>query len=382
VKIVFLCGSLEPGRDGVGDYVHRLASELIKYGHQVAGIAINDKYVLQDVFTKQQLDLDYFHIFRVPSIWTERKRFAQVNKWIDTIEPDWISLQFVPYAFHSKGLPMFLSKHLHRLRQGRKFHFMFHENWLGADDGSNLKQRLISTLQKALIRNIIATVKPELMHTHLPIYHERIKALGYEIKELPLFSNIPLAAIQSDAIDTNIFQIGIFSQAYLNNPLIEFLNKLKKQVVCRGQVFQILLIGGEISRMHALGASLEKILNLHGQICYTGFLEPEQLSKVLRTCTLGLTPIPRHALGKSGSVAAFITHGIPVAAPNIHHGYSALDIGFFSEELSSSILLEPDLNRFENVQASTRLARNIIEIHEIAKVLLNDLLESSNICRE
>ena len=35
MKIAFLCGSLEPWRDGVGDYTRRLAGDLQACGHQV-----------------------------------------------------------------------------------------------------------------------------------------------------------------------------------------------------------------------------------------------------------------------------------------------------------------------------------------------------------
>ena len=32
MKIVFICGCLEPGKDGVGDYTRRLSAELIDHG--------------------------------------------------------------------------------------------------------------------------------------------------------------------------------------------------------------------------------------------------------------------------------------------------------------------------------------------------------------
>ena len=37
MKIVFICGSLEPGRDGVGDYVWRLSSEFRLIGKEGMG---------------------------------------------------------------------------------------------------------------------------------------------------------------------------------------------------------------------------------------------------------------------------------------------------------------------------------------------------------
>jgi hypothetical protein len=59
MKIIFLCGSLEPGCDGVGDYTRRLAGELIKQGHHIAAVALNDQY-LQEEFTGMQQTNDKF----------------------------------------------------------------------------------------------------------------------------------------------------------------------------------------------------------------------------------------------------------------------------------------------------------------------------------
>ena len=44
MRLVFLCASLEPGRDGVGDYTRRLAAELAARGHDVACVAMNDRH--------------------------------------------------------------------------------------------------------------------------------------------------------------------------------------------------------------------------------------------------------------------------------------------------------------------------------------------------
>jgi hypothetical protein len=40
LNIVFLCGSLQPGRDGVGVYTRRLAGEVIRQGHQASIISL------------------------------------------------------------------------------------------------------------------------------------------------------------------------------------------------------------------------------------------------------------------------------------------------------------------------------------------------------
>ena len=32
-KLLFICGGLEPGKDGIGDYARRIARRLADYGH-------------------------------------------------------------------------------------------------------------------------------------------------------------------------------------------------------------------------------------------------------------------------------------------------------------------------------------------------------------
>jgi hypothetical protein len=373
MKIVFLCGSLEPGRDGVGDYVRRLAIELLQHSHQIAGIALNDKYILQEDTATQHKNEGSLLILRLPSIWSETKRFYRAKRWIDNLNPDWVSLQFVPYAFHPKGIPILLSKQFRKLSQDRRAHIMFHESWVGIDKGVNLKQRLTSALQKALIKNIFSASRPEVIHTHLPVYYARIKNLGHDVRELPLFSNIPLIGVSSSKKDITTFQVGIFSQADVSKSLVDFIIELEEQATRHRWLFKVLLLGGEATRMRSLRVALEAEATLRGKVCCTGFLEPQQLSEALQTCTLGLTTVPRHALGKSGSVAAFLSLGIPVAAPIIHPGYEATDIGFFHPELCSSIVLEPNIEYFKVAQASVQAAKGMIQVSSIAQIFLEDL---------
>lgn len=45
MKLLFLCTSLEPGRDGVGDYVRLLAEACIEAGHECRLLALNDEHL-------------------------------------------------------------------------------------------------------------------------------------------------------------------------------------------------------------------------------------------------------------------------------------------------------------------------------------------------
>jgi hypothetical protein len=374
MKTLFLCGSLEPGRDGVGDYVRRLATELIRQGFGVSAIALNDQYIKQEFSGEQLSESNTMLVLRLPAIWAPKRRFARAQQWAAEFQPEWISLQFVPYAFHNKGLPLLLSWQLHNLIRGRKVHIMMHEIWIGTGAASTLRAKLLARLQKIIVHNIISRLRPIVLHTHLPTYSTRLQALGHQVLPLPLFSNIPPVHVPlSSAADKTVFRIGIFSQADGSRYITRFLESLAENFSQHSQRCQVLLIGGRPTEMQLLKDQLNELTNFNGHVQYVGFLKPEQLSAALQTCQLGLTSVPRHGLGKSGSVAAFLAHGIPVAAPVLHPDYKAEDIGFFSDNLQSCVLLQPTIHSLRVAQASSNLAQHIIQISTVARTFLDDL---------
>ena len=99
MKIIFICGSLERGKDGVGDYTRRLASGLIAIGCDVRMLALNDKHLvgfLHEVQLEQDQQITTLRLGKDLG-WKERAVRAKV--WVDAFNPSWLSLQYVPYAF-------------------------------------------------------------------------------------------------------------------------------------------------------------------------------------------------------------------------------------------------------------------------------------------
>jgi len=79
-------------------------------------------------------------------------------------------------------------------------------------------------------------------------------------------------------------------------------------------------------------------------------------------------------------VAAFLAHGIPVAAPNVDEYHDPTEIGFFSKNMRSSILLTPDLSNLEKAKVSAESARNEIHMSNIAKTFCSIYEESPYEC--
>jgi len=66
MKIILVCSSLEPDRDGVGDYSRLLAGALITQGHECTLLALNDKFV-RDVQHDVQLANNLkVYVLRIP----------------------------------------------------------------------------------------------------------------------------------------------------------------------------------------------------------------------------------------------------------------------------------------------------------------------------
>ena len=139
-----------------------------------------------------------------------------------------------------------------------------------------------------------------------------------------------------------------------------------------GNTIELSFIGGNAARMREAGEIFNKRA-LFNNISYTGFLPAEGISAALQRCSLGITEVPRHALGKSGSVAAFLHHGIPVAAPVVHQGRNVRDLGFFSEGLCSAILLSPDMQALANAKEAVLKARCEIDLRLIAKLFMESI---------
>ena len=374
MKILFICGALAPGRDGVGDYTRRLAGAIQLMGHQSSIIALYDPYIPEEIIAEQPADGSHVNTLRIPQQTGHIDRYRHVKEWVNAFEPEWISLQFVPYAYNSKGMPFSLERELQKLLVNeRRLHIMFHETWIGVENGINLKRRLTAALQQNLIRRMIKRLHPAVIHTQLPVTMKKLEAIVPGVKPLPLFSNIEVAC-QPGELYPSVLRVGFFSQAAANPFVISFLKNLSKNAEASGVGLELLFIGGDPDRMKMAGDAIGRSGNFKHPILYTGFLPAEGISAALQSCSLGITLVPRHALGKSGSVAAFLQHGIPVAAPVIQPGLDAMEIGFFSTSLCSAILLTPDVNALAIAGKAATAAKNEIGLPVISNIFLEDIL--------
>lgn len=326
MRIAFICGNLEPGRDGVGDYTRRLAVECIRQGHDCRIVALSDK--TKSGGETQECDGVPIDTLRCADSLPWGERVEQARAFLRGFDPDWISLQFVPYAFHPKGIPWRLIPALQSVVAGKPLQIMFHELWIGFGEAAPLKERIVGALQRHCIRKLIRVLQPRAIHTSNITYVQLLKRVGGVALELPLFGNIPVFDCGSEpVIPAQLLAAGVPSNAagrsgwllalffgtlhpeWQPQPLTDILLRAAQRL---GKRLCLVSVG----RMGASGEALwEKTRrDSGGEIVFVkcGEQSAAQISTLLQIADLGVAVTPWELMGKSGTVAAMLDHGLPV----------------------------------------------------------------------
>ena len=324
MRIAFLCGSLEAGRDGVGDYVSGFAEELRLQGHEVMVIGLRDKFVSEITSSERRTAGGAIPILRLPSALPWKECIAQARPELDRFDPEWVSLQFVCYTFHPKGLVHGLAGKLAPLLKGRKLHIMFHELWIG---GASWKHRLVGALQRHWIKRCVLTLSPRLIQTSMPFFRALLGTIGIEASVLPLPGSIPVnpdrgldwflevlgqpgAPVPAEKRGEHLVG-GFFGAIYPDWEPEPFFSSLRTVTRKTGQKVRIFAAG----RMSVRG---EEIWS-HLPSAYPDFdfhklgeLSVARVSQYLRNLDFGIATTPWLAIGKSSAAAAMLDHGLPV----------------------------------------------------------------------
>ncbi|MDD3078966.1 MAG: glycosyltransferase [Paludibacter sp.] len=309
MTILFICGSLEPGRDGVGDYTRRLAGELIRQGQIATIIALNDRSILDVYEGVQESEGIYINVLRIPAVLKTKERFNLAGEFIARIDPEWLSLQFVPFSFQKKGLPFGLGRRLAKIGKDRKWHVMFHELWVGMDVDASLKFKLWGKLQGILIENLIKSLNNSLLTTQTELYRWQLFKLGYNSKYLPLFGNIPCISNKTDNYLTNYLKFVVFGNIYSGSSVKRFVKEITEYFIEKNIIIEFCFIG----RCGAEQSVWAKELEEFGvKIKIMGEQSENIVSETLSTSDFGISTTPALLLEKSGSVAAMLEHGLPV----------------------------------------------------------------------
>ena len=370
--ILFLCGSAEVGRDGVGDYTRRLAAGLLCRGVKVELIATHDVHGDSIVSERQPEHGTAVPVLRIPAGMSSLDRFAAIRRKVEAFRPDWISLQFVTYSFDERGLPWQFVTHLLRLAPQAKFEVMFHELWLRHRPITDLKGQLTGLLQRTIILRMLRGLRPEVVHTHIPINRAALEQRSVEVLPLPLFANIGRiagATAEGTAKESGVYRVAFFSRMESPPPVVASLRELADWCATQNKQLEIALLGGGKARVAAAAEQIRKSVPA-ARVLPVGFLSAEAVSAWLATCDLAISPIPRHSLGKSGTVAAFLEHGLPVISPVVRVDTAP----FFRDELNTYVLDRFDAVAAGNARAAMARHPSVSEnLQSITTRFMNDL---------
>ena len=302
MRILFLAASAVPGAGGVGDYALSLAGRLEAEGH-VASV---------------------FGVAEAGEGWEERFRAA-----CREFRPDWVSLQFVCYAFDRRGLVRGLGRKLRDMAPGVPWHVMCHELWIGAKRGAPLRERLLGLAQRAAIAGMLRDLRPRRIDTSNAVYRDLLARAGFDAGLLPLFGNIPVAPLPVDGdaalrallashgVDLDgpgrdrAFLAGFFGALHPiwpPEPLFSHLARAQEKSGRR----TVLVSVGRLGPGRELWARLAREYGDRFAFVALGEQPPALISRLLQHLDCGLATTPWQVIGKSGSAAAMAEHGLPV----------------------------------------------------------------------
>jgi hypothetical protein len=317
MKILFVCGCLEPGNDGVGDYVRRLADGCRAFGCEVIMLALNDRHV--SVLTVHSAT--GHQVVRVPSCVPTKLRRQVFSETVAATRPELVSLQYSPFAYDRWGIAGSLSELMSTVPQGVMRHVLLHELWLERRDGG-WKTQLRGNLQKLALRRLLATWKPAVVQTTNETYQERLAKIGVSAQKLPLLSNVPVCEFgdsrwlerQVTLLEENRSSCWLFGTFGTIHPEWDGETALRRLIdVARrhDRTPVILSIGRTNSRAGRWNEWRQKFGKRIVQ-SPLGERPVEQISEFFQKIDFGLSTNPLLLTGKSGSVTAMLDHGLPV----------------------------------------------------------------------
>jgi hypothetical protein len=321
MTLVLIGGCLEPGADGVGDYCRRLAAACVRLGVPTCLLALNDHCIQTTLRTDQVCEGIALPALRLPATlpWAERCRITreQLQLWGCTA----ISLQFVPYAFEPRGLPLNLiavMRSILRDYPDLRVHLMLHEIWIGIATASNLRSRAIGRLQRHLLLRLWRTMRPCQVHTTNTTYACCLSQVGITADRLPLFNGLagdgsPALPARVPAEQGHWYSACIFGRIpppWNPDPALAALVEESQRQHRRPR---LLLVGRHwvpdqwFTQLQERWPQL--VIDRHGTEP-----SPQKLCELIASCQLGLATVPWGLVEKSSAVAAFLSLGVPVLA--------------------------------------------------------------------
>jgi hypothetical protein len=316
-RFVFVCGSLEPALDPIGDHVRLLGEALHARGHCVGLLALNDRH-LSGCWRDRDAIVSGIPIQRLGSDVRWRKRMHQAARFAGNMQPDWVSLHYAPAAFHELGLPFRLAGRLRRIAGRRPWHVMFHELWLGLAADVRPPHRLLGSLQRRIVRHLLRTLKPARIHTPSTPNAEALRRLATDPVRLPLFATLPIpdpppayAGPPHQRADRTL-RAGVFGPIPPDWDPLAHLLQLADWAVAHHCQFEFWLIGHTGHHASDLCAGIRGALNDSVRVMHAGTESANHAALAIAGLDIGFAPAPWPLIEQSSTAATCLDLGVPV----------------------------------------------------------------------
>ena len=311
MRIAFITGSLEPGRDGVGDYTQTLAAECARLGHAVCLLSLGET---QRVAAAPTGGAPLLRL--TPAEW-RADGGAAARRWLDDFAPDWASLQFVPYSFDPRGFFHASIAPLAQVLGGApRRHIFFHETWIGSQVGATGKARVFGWWQRRAVATMLRRLAPARVHTSTGYYRAALATLGQPASILPMFGNVPRTPAAGERVSwpgvaADALVCGHFGTMHPGWRADDFFAEFAVLAAARGRPAAFVAAG---SLGYGTAWFEQMAARWKGSVACValGRLGATELSRAFSRFDFAATSVPWNILGKSGSAAALREHGLRV----------------------------------------------------------------------
>jgi len=325
MKILFITGCIEEGRDGIGDNTMILASFCNHIGHHAMVLGINDSFVENYVEEEKINQGGPIKTIRISTTSPWKDRFLKIENIINLFKPDFISFQYCGYSFHHKGVPLNIGKNLKKISGSVPIQIMFHELWAGSDLTSGWKSQLWGAIQQLHVKAMIKKLNPFLINVSTLINKSFLLHKKIDSKRISILSNIPIiekpnsnwivneinnqSSLDVNNLSNKYLIFGFFGTLYPNLNEDILLPCLLKNKPADKKI--IIISAGK------MGSGMAKWQNMktkYPQIYFVelGVRSAIEISEFLQFIDFGITTTSPYFLNKSSSHMAMEEHGLSV----------------------------------------------------------------------
>ena len=226
---------------------------------------------------------------------------------IQVYNPEWISLQFVPFSFHHKGLPFALSNQLKFLTRTYRVEIMFHELWVLT---AGFRSAILKSLQMLIVTALVRNLRPRLIHTQTALYAYNLASIGIQSSHLPLFSNIPCPQADKKIVKPKQHQCVFVSFGGLypdsNISLFSEQCSIVKQYRIQCRLIIMGRTGDNVNEWKDAWTGKGLELEILGET------HTERICEIFDSSSFGIVSTPMALIEKSGTFAAMKDFGLPV----------------------------------------------------------------------